>query len=144
MLLEVAQFALLAPVGAGNFCDVRDVAAGVLAAAERGQPGRRYILGGHNLTFREAWRQIAALAGKAGPRLPMGPLFRAIAAPVCDARTWLAGVEGAANSAALAMSRQSHCFTSARAEAELGYRIRPLGETLADAWQWFAEQGYRK
>ena len=82
------------------------------------------------------------MVGKAGPRLPMGPIFRAIAAPLCDLKTLLTGVEGAANSAALAMGRQSHCFSSARAERELGYRFRPLDETLRDAWQWFALHGY--
>jgi hypothetical protein len=40
------------------------------------------------------------------------------------------------------MGRQSHCFTSARAERELGYHVRALDETLRDAWQWFIEQGY--
>jgi dihydroflavonol-4-reductase len=143
MLLAVAKGVLYAPVGAGSFCDVRDVAAGALAAAERGQSGRRYILAGHNLTFRDAWRQMAALVGRRGPLLPMGPIFRAIAGPVCDVRTRLTGRETAANSAALAMSRQSHCFSSARAERELGYTIRPLDQTLADAWQWLGEHGYR-
>ena len=142
MLLEVTRRSLFAPVGSASFCDVRDVAAAVVAAGERGQPGRRYILAGHNLPYREAWRQIAALVGKPGPKLPMGPIFRAIAAPVCDVRTLLAGSEGAANSAALAMGRQSNCFSSARAQRELGYSIRPLDETLRDAWQWFIEKGY--
>ena len=73
MLLEVTKFALWAPVGAGCFCDVRDVSAGAIAAASRGQPGRRYILGGHNLSFRDAWRQIAALSGQAWPAPADGP-----------------------------------------------------------------------
>jgi dihydroflavonol-4-reductase len=33
-------------------------------------------------------------------------------------------------------------FSSARAEAELGYRARPAREALADAIQWFRENGY--
>ncbi len=142
MLLEVTRRSLFAPVGSASFCDARDVAAAVVAAGEKGQAGRRYILAGHNLTYREAWRKIAALAGKPGPKLPMGPIFRAIAGPVCDVMTLLAGSEGAANSAALAMGRQAHCFSSARAERELGYSIRPLDETLRDAWQWFLEHGF--
>jgi nucleoside-diphosphate-sugar epimerase len=142
MLLEVTRRSLIAPVGNASFCDVRDVATAVVAAIDKGQSGRRYILAGHNLPYREAWRQIAALVGKRGPLFPMGPMFRAIATPVCDTWTLLTGVEGPANSAALAMSRQSHCFSSARAQAVLGYQIRPLNETLRDAWQWFLEHGY--
>jgi len=26
----------------------------------------------------------------------------------------------------------------------LGYKIRPLEETVRDAWQWFVENGYVK
>jgi nucleoside-diphosphate-sugar epimerase len=74
----------------------------------------------------------------------MGPIFRAIAGPYCDIRTRLSGRETAANSAALAMSRQSHCFRSDRAKNELGYEFRPLEETLSDAWGWLGEQGFRQ
>ena len=142
MVLNVARFAPLAPLGAANFCDVRDVAAGAIAAAGRGRAGRRYILGGHNLTYWDAWRRMAGLAGKRGPVLPMGPLFRAFAAPVLDLHRRLTGREGDANSAAMAMGRQQHCFSSRRAEQELGYQIRPLEKTLADTWAWFCENGY--
>lgn len=143
MLLEVSKGPLFAPVGAGSFCDARDVAAGVITAADRGQRGRRYILAGHNLKFRDLWRQIAALAGKPGPRVPMGPMFRGIVGPVCDLRTRLSGRETAANSAALVLSRQSHCFRSDRAKNELGYEFRSLDKTLTDAWLWLGSEGFR-
>lgn len=142
MILEVSRFAPWAPTGAQNFGDARDVAAGAIAAVKLGQSGRRYILGGHNLTFFEAWRQIAGLAGKRGPFLPMGPAFRAVASAYCNAVTRLTGHERAGNSAALAMGRLSHCYSSARAQRELGYTIRPFDETLRDAWAWFVEHGY--
>jgi dihydroflavonol-4-reductase len=142
MLLAVTRFAPFAPLGAANFCDVRDVAAGTIAAASRGAPGRRYILGGHNLPYWQAWRQMARLAGKRGPFLPMGPLVRAIGIPALDLHRWITGREGDANSASMALGRQQHCFTSRRAEQELGYSIRPLEETLAETWAWFREYGY--
>lgn len=137
-----ARFAPLAPTGASNFCDVRDVAAGVIAAASRGAAGRRFILGGHNFTYWQAWKQMAKVAGKRGPFLPMGPLFRGAVGPVLDAHRWITRREGDANSAALAMGRQQHCFSSRRAEQELGYQVRPFAETLADTWAWFRQWGY--
>src|SRR5262245_21841090 len=63
MLLAVAKFAPVYPTGAVSFCDARDVAAGVVAAAIRGTRGRQYILGGHNLSYLDAWRQMARLVG---------------------------------------------------------------------------------
>jgi dihydroflavonol-4-reductase len=142
MMLQVTRFAPLAPLGAASFCDARDVAAGTIAAASRGASGQRYILAGHNQSYWSAWKQMAALAGKRGPLLPMGPIFRAASLPVLDLHRRLTRREGDANAATLMMGRQEHCFSSGRAERELGYRIRPFAETLADTVAWFRERGY--
>jgi dihydroflavonol-4-reductase len=142
MLLAVARFAPIYPVGAVSFCDARDVAAGTIAAVSQGRLGQRYIMGGHNLSYLDGWRQMAKVAGKRGPISPMGPAFRAVVAPLLDTVTWLTGREGDANSAILLLGRQQHCFSSARAERELGYRVRPFNETLTDTWAWFRERGY--
>src|SRR5262245_2078595 len=142
MLLAVARFAPAYPLGAVTFCDVRDVAAGTLAASPLGRRGGRYILGGHNLSYREAWRQMRRLAGKLSPLVPMGPIIRTIAAPILNLHTWLTGYEGEINSAVLKLGRQQHCFSSRRAETELGYKVRPFTETLGDTWDWFRQRGY--
>ena len=47
-----------------NLVHVDDVAAGHLQAFERGVVGRRYILGGENLSLREILADIARLAGR--------------------------------------------------------------------------------
>ena len=142
MLLAVTKFAPIYPLGAVSFCDARDVAAGTLAAVKQGKTGRKYVLGGHNLSYFDAWRQMARLVGKRGPFSPMGPMFRGAVGPILDAYTWLTGREGDANSAILMMGRQQHCFSSRRAEEELGYRVRSFAETLADTLAWFRENGY--
>lgn len=142
MLLEVAKFAPLAPTGAFSVCDVRDVAAATLVAAKSPQATGRYILAGHNISYLETWRQFARAAGKRGPRFRAGPINRWIGALAGDAWGRITGREPNLNSAGMRMSCQEHCFSSARAQAELGYQIRPLEETIADAWQWFVEHDY--
>lgn len=142
MILGVTQFSTFAPTGAQNFGDARDVATGTIAAGVRGRPAERYILGGHNLTYFDAWQQIAALAGKPGPWIPMGPVFQVLGGASCDVLTGVTGHETDANSAAIAMGRLTHCYSSAKAERELGYTIRPFAETLQDAWDWLNEYGY--
>jgi dihydroflavonol-4-reductase len=54
----------------------------------------------------------------------------------------LTGTEAVINSASMGLGRQFHTFSSARAENELGYTIRPVEETVMDTWQWFRQQGY--
>ena len=68
MLLEVGGGkGLLAPPGANDFVDVRDVVNGIEAAHERGQTGRRYILGGHALTYLDAWKVFAKVTNRRPP-----------------------------------------------------------------------------
>ena len=57
-----------------NFVDVEDVATGHLLAAERGLPGERYILGGHNRPWAELIDMVAQASGIHHPLLviPVG------------------------------------------------------------------------
>jgi dihydroflavonol-4-reductase len=143
MLLSVARgWGLWVPTGGNCFCDVRDVADGILAALERGQPGRRYILGGENLTYREAWRIFAEVSGGTPPVFPVGPLVRYGAGYVGDIVAKFTRNEPLVNSAATAIAAQKRCFSSDRAKAELGYHARPVREAAADAWAWFKSHGY--
>ena len=49
--------------GSFNLCDVRDLADGTIRAAERGLSGECYILGNHEVRFRDFARMIAEEAG---------------------------------------------------------------------------------
>jgi dihydroflavonol-4-reductase len=143
MLLEVGKrFAPLAPTGGCSICDVRDVAAGILAASERGRTGANYILGGENLSYFEIWQLFARVGGSRPPVGRLGPVIKFLAGRAGDLWGRLAGSEPPVNSAALAMSSQTHYYSSERAKSELGYRRRPLEESVRDAWQWFREHGY--
>jgi dihydroflavonol-4-reductase len=143
MLLQVARgWGLFAPLGTNSYCDVRDVVSGILTAARCGQPGRRYTLGGETLSYFQAWRIFAEVTGGTPPVFPAGPLARSLAGYFGDVRAKLTGREPDVNSAATAMSAQKRNFSSARAQAELGYRSRPLREAAADAWAWFRQKGY--
>jgi len=145
MLLHVAKgWALFAPLGQNSFCDVRDVAAGIVSGLERGRAGRRYVLAGETLSYFQAWRIFADVTGARRPRFPVGPLVRIGAGWCGDLWTKVSGREGDVNSAATAIAAQKRCYSSARAEAELGYRRREVRESAEAAWSWFCEHGYPK
>jgi dihydroflavonol-4-reductase len=143
MLVEVGKrFAPLAPTGGLSVCDVRDVATGILAALERGRTGQNYILAGANLGYFEIWQMFARVAGSRPAVARMGPAVRFLAGMSGDVWGRLVRREPAINSAALAMSSLRHYYSSARAQAELGYRNRPFEESVQDAWNWFRTHGY--
>jgi len=143
MLLAVArQRPWIAPPGGNDFCDVRDVAAGILAALDRGQRGRRYILSGTGMSYYDAWSLFAEVCGQKGPiRIGRRPLLRSIGR-LGDVWTRVRGREGDINSAAIGMALLPHHYSSARAKAELDYRPRPPREAAEGAWQWFRAHGY--
>jgi dihydroflavonol-4-reductase len=128
----------LAFPGGLNVVDVRDVARGHILAAERGRPGRRYLLGGADCTFpalMAALAQAAGLRPRALPRLPaflLGPL-----AAATTALGWLKGKPPYPSLGHARLSRRYWFARSDRAMQELGYRPRPLAETLADTYHWF-------
>ncbi len=145
MLLRVGTgFTPFAPTGGFSVCDVRDVAAAIIKAVTEETPHQRYILAGENMRYLEAWRLFAQAAGGHGPLCPAGPMMRIIAGHWGDLCARMAGQEGDVNSAAIGMSELYHYYDSSRAERELGYRIRPVQESIADAWEWFCQFGYAK
>jgi dihydroflavonol-4-reductase len=143
MLLAIArQRPWIAPPGSNDFCDVRDVAAGTLAALEQGQRGRRYILGGEALSYFEAWNLMAESCGRKGPiRIGIRPTLR-LGGRLGDLWGKLRGHEGDLNSAAVEMALRPRHYSYARAAAEIGYHARPLRLAIDAAWQWFREYGY--
>ena len=51
-----------------NLVDVRDVATGMVLAAESGCAGERYILGGDNVTLRDLLRLLEQISGRPMPK----------------------------------------------------------------------------
>jgi dihydroflavonol-4-reductase len=131
----------LVPPGGLNLVDVRDAAAGHLLAAERGRRGKRYILGGEDYDYRSFLRLLAEIAGfrpRWLPQLP-SPLFTAIAA-LKEVRGRLLGREPYPSLAHARLNRFYWFFSSDRARRELGYNPRPVRESLADAYAWYASR----
>ena len=143
IIVEAANGKMPAFVDTGlNLAHVDDVAEGHLLALEKGRIGERYILGGQDVSLRQLLSEIAALVGRKAPtvNLPRGPLYPLAA--ITEAWAQVSGKEPMLTRDALTMSKHHMYFTSAKAEAELGYRSRPYAEALADAVIWFREQGY--
>lgn len=160
IILRLAQeklpFAIDGPV---NVVDVRDVAAAVVNAIDKGRPGERYILGGENLTLREMFRRIAY---DAGVRMPVFvPVDVARAASLATEWSALAGDAASRRlrshaPALAAMLRRppliplegvsiianGQPLDSSKARRELGLASRPLDETLHDTLAWFRDHGY--
>jgi dihydroflavonol-4-reductase len=145
IIIEAASGRMPAYIDTGlNFVHVDDVAAGHLAALQRGRIGERYILGGENVTLRQMLIDIAGIVGRrARPlRLPRGLLYPfAFGAEIvarATGRAPFATVDG------LRLARYTMHFDDGKARRELGYRSRPYREGLIAAIEWFIAAGYMK
>jgi dihydroflavonol-4-reductase len=117
-----------------NIVDVRDVAAGHLKAAERGRPGERYVLGGHDLTWVAFIERVAELAGihHSVVVLPRGLSDLAQAAESLRLPSPIAAE-------AFTLMAQSWWYSSRKARRELGYRPRSLDTTLRETIAWYRD-----
>lgn len=127
-----------------NIVHVDDVAAGHVAALEQGEIGRRYILGGENLSLRQILSRIATITGRRPPSVKLPHSLAMAFAQGAEALALVTRREPRATVDGVRMSRRSMYFSSARAARELGYQFRPAQDAIDDAIAWFAGTEMRK
>jgi dihydroflavonol-4-reductase len=128
--------------GGFNWVDARDAAAGAMAAGEKGRIGERYILGG-------SWESVSGLARLIGNIMQrktvkrmIPPFFARLGMPFLALGAALSGRRSLYTHDSLEALSHYRLVDSGKAEAELGFRHRPLAETLRDTMAWFRENGF--
>ncbi len=140
MLNAVAKgLGRIAPKGFGCFADVRDVTSSIIEAAAKGASGERYLLSGETLSYLEAWKIFSEISGGRPPIRELRPIGSLIVGKSSDMIGAIFGREPVANSTALRAASCPRRYSTRKAEMELGYRRRPLHETVRDAWRWLVE-----
>lgn len=123
-----------------NFVDVRDAALGHYLAAEKGEPGRRYILSGHNLTLNELFSLLSQVSGIPAPRLKV-PYFVALIGSYIEEWTCkLTGKMPQSSVTGVKLCRRSLGFNGSKTWHLLGHTPRPIEESIRDAVRWHQEQ----
>src|ERR1019366_2138268 len=125
-----------------NFVDVRDVAAGHIAAYERGTAGERYILGNENMTLHGLLERLSALTGRPAPTVRLPPLVPPAHSAVGEFLLGPLGFRPDVPFEAVRMARQRMYYDTAKATAILGLTPAPVTRALSDAVTWFQEHGY--
>jgi dihydroflavonol-4-reductase len=126
-----------------NLVDVAEVARAHVIALTRGTPGRRYILGGENLSLKQILDKMSAITGIPSPttKIPF-----AVAATYAFFEEWITGrIRGREPRATLEevrMGRKKMYASSARAQQELDFRIVPVYPAMRAAIEWFRANGY--
>lgn len=143
LLRDLANGALPAMIRCTwNLVDVRAVAEGALAALDRGEAGRRYLLAGETLDTEAMLALFQEVSGLPGPRarVPYGVALTAARVEAGIAR--LTGKPPKAPLTGVRLAGPPLRFSAARAEAELGFRAPPTAEAMRDALLWMQARGW--
>ncbi len=123
-----------------NLVDVRELAVGMILAAERGRKGERYVLGGDNLAMRDLLQRVERLSGRKMPNLVLPGSAALVIGTMSE---WIAnritGRAPVATREGVRLALWSAPFESRKARAELGYRPQPVDAALAETVRWLLD-----
>ncbi len=142
LVLDFCSGKLTACVKGGyDFADVRDVAAGILSAAERGRTGECYILSNRYVEIRELLDVISEVRGKKKIKVVLPMWLAKVTAPLSEVYYALLKQPPLYTRYSLYTISTHVRFTNEKAQRELGYVTRPLRETVEDTVKWLREEG---
>ncbi len=131
-------------VGKGGFCgiDVDDVALGHIAAETKGRVGERYILGNHNISFRDFCELVARIGNVKAPKLHVpSALGEGIALGMQLWAERVTKTEPVATLKSIRYLMQYAYFDVSKARRELGLPSRPLEESVERSVRFFRDNG---
>ena len=119
------------PAGSTGFVDVRDVVDAHVAAWEMGRAGERYVVVGHNLSFRELFARIGTLAGSTTIHSYMVPhVMGLIAGFGGELWSMLSNSPSFISLESIRISSRQLAYSNTRSVQELSLSYRELPETL--------------
>ncbi|MBR4859616.1 MAG: NAD-dependent epimerase/dehydratase family protein [Clostridia bacterium] len=126
--------------GGYNFVDVRDVAKGMIAAADKGRNGECYILSGYAHTVDEFVRTLADICGKKPPEIKLSKTLVKLFLPVIAKAFDMLKLPPILNEYSIRKICENCNFSFDKAKNELGYEPLTLKESLADTVEWMQER----
>ncbi len=128
--------------GSFNLCDVRDLAAGAIAAADKGKKGECYILANEEVTFKDFCKLLHEESGCKPIKqfLPLGLAYKLAA--IMEKMAGKSGKQPLMTTFSVYNLARNNSFDYSKAQRELGYTTRPYVETIRDEIAWLKENGH--
>jgi len=129
--------------GAYDFVDVRDVADGLISAAENGKRGESYILSGQKISVRYLLETVREITGRNFFQMKIPFDLARFAALFTPMYYQMANATPRFTPYSLEVLQSNSNISHAKATQELGYSPRSLSESLRDTVKWLLESGQR-
>jgi len=127
--------------GAYDFVDVRDVARGLILAAEKGQSGRHYILSGAQVQVPELMKELERNIGYPAPTYEIPSSIARAAGVLATIYYRLIRRRPVFTAYSIDVLRSNSQVSSARAHEELSFISRPWQDSVRDHIEWFRAEG---
>jgi len=125
-----------------DYVDVRDVADGMIAAAEKGRSGERYLLTGDVIPVTAMVSLYHEVTGAKVPTRALPLWFGWAILPVALVAAAVTRKDPFLTADVLRASVSNEVVSRDKAERELGYAVRDLRESLRDAVAWYRGRGW--
>ncbi len=122
--------------GGYNFVDVRDVAKGMVAAAEKGGNGECYILSGYAHTLDEFIRTLAYVCDRKPPKIKLKKSMLMKLLPEIEKVFDALKLPPLLNEYSVRKLCENCNFSRFKAKIDLGYEPRTLEKSLRDTVEW--------
>jgi dihydroflavonol-4-reductase len=126
--------------GAYDFVDVRDVAQGLIKAAEKGKTGRHYILSGDQVQVPELMEELAKDIGYPAPTYRIPSNIARAAGVLASVYYRILRRKAVFTAYSIDVLASNSHISSARARSELGFSTRSWKESIHDQVEWFRQQ----
>jgi dihydroflavonol-4-reductase len=127
--------------GAYDFVDVRDVARGLILAAEKGEKGQHYIFSGAQVQVPELMAELAKHIGSPAPSYRIPTAIARTAGVLASVYYRILRRRPVFTAYSIDVLRSNSYVSSARARKELGFTARPWQESIRDHVEWFRSEG---
>lgn len=142
-MLAIARRKLRILVDAGlDWVDARDVSEGMIDAAEKADPGDKFILSGSRATLRTISDYITEYMDQSPVRIVLPFSIARLFAPAVSAFDRIRGERQLFTPISIDELNSNRRLSHEKAGKQLGYKPRPLKETITDTLDWFKENGY--
>ena len=127
--------------GSFNLCDVRDLAAGTIAAIDKGRIGECYILANKTVTLKEMCQMLNEECNSKKIKFYLPLNLADKIAHGLEKQAEKTGKKPLMTTFSVYNLARNNEFDYSKAQQELDYTTRPYQETIRDMVQWMKEEG---
>lgn len=128
--------------GSFNIVDVRDLAAGCIAAADKGRVGEGYILGNEVVKLKKLSKILNKSLGCKPIKMYLPIWLAEFIAKRMEKRAAKSGEMPMMTTFSVYNLKRNNRFDYSKAVKELGYKVRPIEQTLVDEANWLRDNGF--